>query len=60
MAIKQVKRCIACNKKPVWYMGHVLHGKEHIIAGFCGKHYDAMRNNGLFGRWRKCMGKEDF
>ena len=56
----ETKNCITCNRKAEIWTGHVVtKDGEKVIAGWCKKHYNQMRNNGLFGRWRKCMGKEN-
>ena len=53
------KKCIACNREAEMWTGHVIDKRGNkVIAGWCVKHHKAMRNGGLLGRWRKCMGKE--
>ena len=48
--MKETKNCVRCFKKAsIWY-GHVLRGKENIIAGWCRSCY---KKEGFVGHYRR-------
>lgn len=54
--------CIVCLKPAVVYSGHVLKGKEQVLAGFCKKHEcpqsspHLLQRAGCFGYWGHAYG----
>ena len=56
--MKQTIQCVRCMKRPAkMWAGHVLRGKQKIIAGWC-KRCDYMKP-GFRGHWQHLMEAED-
>jgi hypothetical protein len=54
--MKHTKKCIRCFKPAKFHGGHVLKGKESIIAGWCSKR--CSEKAGFRGHWKKEMGTQ--
>lgn len=52
----QTKKCVRCGKTAKRWGGHVLRGREKIIAGWCSQR--CYKNPGFVGHWKKNMGQE--
>jgi hypothetical protein len=56
MIVGETDKCIRClRKKAIMHIGHVLLGKDHILAGWCGRCLQWERK-GFFGRYTDDMG----
>lgn len=55
--MEQTKRCVYCRKKPakIW-TGHVLRGKQKIVAGWCSK--KCQSKPGFVGYYSWRLGRE--
>ena len=55
--MKQTSKCVYCGKDAVIFCGHVLRGKEMIIAGWCKRHGNQSKiPSGFSGQWKKSLG----
>ena len=61
MTSYQTKRCVYCLKKPakIW-TGHVIRGKEVIVAGWCSRKCQNKGSQpGYSGRYNWWMGRQN-
>lgn len=62
----QTKHCIRCQSKAAKHVcGHVLHGKEHVLAGWCDRCWEGFGQHmsggeGWRGHWTRAMGKKEW
>ena len=50
---KYTRNCVRCGKPAKGHSGHVLRGKEKIIAGWCSNR--CRKNPGFVGRYQTSM-----
>ncbi len=53
-------KCIICGANATHYGGHLHHGYQKIIAGFCEQHFSTKPTidscKGCYGEWKEEMG----
>jgi hypothetical protein len=51
--MKETKKCVRCFKPAKFWGGHVLKGKEEVLAGWCST--QCKEEKGFVGHWKREM-----